>query len=244
MDSHILKCAEAKKAGAVPTGQSAALERRLKSNKERQEKGHPPDSDKPLGASGSSPSEFAESDDVRVECQVCGRKFAFDRVAKHQAICTKINNKKPRKPYEVKRTYNEGGSSGAVIGVSAPPVGKGGRGKVPVGCEANLASKPNPKPPRSRWREESRAFREACKAGWALSQHNAHPLFGDRLFIETTNSWQQKQLLNSIPRGEALQGDSLGSPQKYKRGRKYNCYCQSCGTCSSLGVLMGTFAIF
>mmetsp|Transcript_50275 Transcript_50275/g.92913 ORF Transcript_50275/g.92913 Transcript_50275/m.92913 type:complete len:325 (-) Transcript_50275:109-1083(-) len=208
MDSHILKCSEAKKAGAVPTGQSAALERRLKNNKERQAKGIPPDAtDKPLGASSSGnpdmPAEFAESDDVRVECQVCGRKFAFDRVAKHQAICTKINNKKPRRPFEVKRTYNEGGSSGAVIGVSAPPAGKSGRAKVPTGCEANLASKPNPKPIKTHWREESKAFRDACQAG------RDYPMPGASSGSRNASSSRQRPS-QSRPQNAGFHGKSAG----------------------------------
>merc|ERR1719277_2034609 len=41
MDSHILKCPEAKAAGAAPTGQSAALQRRLERERDRQERGGP-----------------------------------------------------------------------------------------------------------------------------------------------------------------------------------------------------------
>mmetsp|Transcript_68498 Transcript_68498/g.164500 ORF Transcript_68498/g.164500 Transcript_68498/m.164500 type:complete len:367 (+) Transcript_68498:130-1230(+) len=169
MDAHVLKCPEAKAAGAQPTGASAALERRLKNNKARQEKGLPAgqaEDNRALGGgNGEMPSEYADGDDVRVECKICGRKFAFDRIGKHQQICTKLANKKPRKPFEAKRTYNEGGSDGAVIGISSVPTGKGGRGRAPVGCATDLAHKPDPKPVKTHWREASKAFREACKAG-------------------------------------------------------------------------------
>jgi len=108
----------------------------------------------------------AEDSEARIPCQTCGRKFALDRVGKHQAICQKIANKRPRKEFQVQRTYVEGGSGGTIVGVSAAPKGKGkGRGRVDA--SAGLANMPSPPPPRTDWRQQSEAFRAAMRAARA-----------------------------------------------------------------------------
>ena len=57
----------------------------------------------------------------------CGRTFAPDRVAKHQAICQKANSKKrPTFRSEKQRVYCEGGSGGAVVGRGRPQIPAGG----------------------------------------------------------------------------------------------------------------------
>eukprot|EP00419_Tripos_fusus_P046094 CAMPEP_0172824568 /NCGR_PEP_ID=MMETSP1075-20121228/18094_1 /TAXON_ID=2916 /ORGANISM="Ceratium fusus, Strain PA161109" /LENGTH=159 /DNA_ID=CAMNT_0013665871 /DNA_START=74 /DNA_END=550 /DNA_ORIENTATION=- len=110
MDAHVLRCSEAKAVGAMPTGQSQALHDRLQRDRDRQKRGVAPgmvqSDDRPLGSGVGGPSEYENGgDDVRVECRVCGRKFAFDRIAKHQAICQKLANKAARKEFVVKREY-------------------------------------------------------------------------------------------------------------------------------------------
>eukprot|EP00405_Crypthecodinium_cohnii_P037155 CAMPEP_0206544256 /NCGR_PEP_ID=MMETSP0325_2-20121206/11409_1 /ASSEMBLY_ACC=CAM_ASM_000347 /TAXON_ID=2866 /ORGANISM="Crypthecodinium cohnii, Strain Seligo" /LENGTH=239 /DNA_ID=CAMNT_0054042969 /DNA_START=68 /DNA_END=784 /DNA_ORIENTATION=+ len=177
MDAHILRCPEAKAIGAKPSGASAALANRLKRDRERPPGGHqaqqqargmPGRGGSPAfggGGGGSGPSEYEDDDLARVPCPSCGRKFAMDRVAKHQAICTKIASKGPRKTFQVQRTYNEGGSGGAVVGVASPAPKGRGRGGMGGAVEKNLANKPKPPPTRTNWREQSRAFREACRAG-------------------------------------------------------------------------------
>mmetsp|Transcript_63309 Transcript_63309/g.170177 ORF Transcript_63309/g.170177 Transcript_63309/m.170177 type:complete len:367 (-) Transcript_63309:9-1109(-) len=104
---------------------------------------------------------------ARVPCPSCGRKFAMDRVAQHQAICQKIASKAPRRTFQVQRAYFEGGSAGAVIGIAAAPRGKGrGRGRGGA-VDQGLVAKPMPPPPRTNWREQSRALKEAIRAARA-----------------------------------------------------------------------------
>jgi hypothetical protein len=107
-------------------------------------------------------------------------------VAKHQAICQKLSSKRPRPTFQVKRTYNEGGSAGAVIGVSACGKGGGrGAGKGRSRSEgASLASKPAPQPGKTHWRAQSEAFRAAIRSArgappmpqWGSG--NGHPAAG------------------------------------------------------------------
>ena len=53
------------------------------------------------GAVGVEEEEAEEVVDVRlVECGNCGRRFAEDRVAKHEKTCTSV---KTRKPYDTKK---------------------------------------------------------------------------------------------------------------------------------------------
>merc|ERR1712048_824408 len=70
-----------------------------------------------LGGNGMGDvSEFGEDGDTRVPCQVCGRKFAMDRIGKHQAICQKISAKdKVRNSAVVNRIEDK-----AVAGKPAP----------------------------------------------------------------------------------------------------------------------------
>uniref|UniRef100_A0A7S4UMR7 Calmodulin n=1 Tax=Alexandrium monilatum TaxID=311494 RepID=A0A7S4UMR7_9DINO len=146
MDSHVMRCPAARAAGAKPTGASAALARRLNNHA----RGAPQAGEQRAAAGGGNGMggipEYAEDDDVRIECQSCGRKFNMDRVAKHQAICEKLATKKPRRKFKTQREYVEGGQGGAVVGV------------------AKHMSKPDPEPCKSNWRKESAAWREACRA--------------------------------------------------------------------------------
>merc|ERR1719350_412085 len=87
--------------------------------------------------------------DGRVKCQTCGRFFAMDRVGKHQAICSRIARKGPRKKFAVQRSYHEGGSEGPVIGIAKV-------GQSPIGSKGFTGT------PRSGWREKSAYFQEAC----------------------------------------------------------------------------------
>jgi len=171
MDAHILKCPEAIAAGAKPTGQSLALATKLQRANERQAGGKTAqftetEDDRQLGSAGFSvPEQVSENDDCRIECGVCGRKFNMDRIAKHQAVCQKISSKKPRKTFQVTRTYNEGGSKGAVIGMVRGP---------PKRPEPTKTSGPATSKPTSKWREESKAFREAIRD----ARQHPMPLWG------------------------------------------------------------------
>lgn len=100
MDAHIRTCPAAQAAGAKPTGASAALAKRLCDHKHRQENGIPEIAEeRAFGGSGMGDiAEYANEDDTRIACQFCGRKFAMDRIGKHQAICQKIASKPRRRP--------------------------------------------------------------------------------------------------------------------------------------------------
>lgn len=123
----------------------------------------------------------AASEDVTlVPCRVCGRTFSMDRVLKHQAICQKVSNKKRTVFHaERQRVYMEGGSHGAAIGrgqqtaikkpgpAGAPPK------EVRAGVRGPRDGAPRLRPqqlPHGGWREQSRQFREACRAGRAHDQ--------------------------------------------------------------------------
>lgn len=146
MDSHVLRCPAAKAAGAKPTGASAALARRL----DNHSRGIPQAGEGRAVAGGGNGMdgipEFADDDDCRIACQVCGRKFTMDRIGKHQAICERLAGKKPRRKFLTQREYVEGGAGGTVVGT------------------AKHMNKPNPEPLKSNWRKESSQWREACRA--------------------------------------------------------------------------------
>ncbi|CAJ1444666.1 unnamed protein product [Effrenium voratum] len=114
MDSHVLSCKAAKAAGALPTGQSAQLRQRL-ARPQGKERGTataasgrlisqtgsqgalgretPPRQDWPNQkptAYGGGGGGVPESDMALCPCNVCGRTFAMDRIAKHQAVCLKV----------------------------------------------------------------------------------------------------------------------------------------------------------
>eukprot|EP00927_Polykrikos_kofoidii_P016654 TRINITY_DN17546_c0_g1_i1.p1 TRINITY_DN17546_c0_g1~~TRINITY_DN17546_c0_g1_i1.p1 ORF type:complete len:533 (-),score=90.12 TRINITY_DN17546_c0_g1_i1:252-1850(-) len=172
MDLHVMRCPEAKAAGARPTGASAALAKRLETSQQRVESGipHPSevkDSQLHSGNSGwDAPSEYGHGDDVRIACAVCGRRFNMDRVTKHQAICEKIKSKGPRPEFQVQRSYMEGGSEGTCIGVAAGvPTGrgKGSRGRRVAPGETGLINKPFPPPCKSKWREASLSWRKSIR---------------------------------------------------------------------------------
>lgn len=103
MDDHIRTCPAAQAAGAKPTGASAALARRLCDHKRRLENGIPEIAEERTfgGNCMGSVEEYADADDTRIACKVCGRKFAMDRIGKHQAICQKIASKPRRRPKQI-----------------------------------------------------------------------------------------------------------------------------------------------
>eukprot|EP00927_Polykrikos_kofoidii_P059863 TRINITY_DN54984_c0_g1_i1.p1 TRINITY_DN54984_c0_g1~~TRINITY_DN54984_c0_g1_i1.p1 ORF type:complete len:476 (+),score=50.82 TRINITY_DN54984_c0_g1_i1:150-1577(+) len=180
MDTHVMRCPAAKSAGARPTGASASLARRLETNVKRAQAGlpHPSEIEDTRGfggGGGDGPSEYAEEGDVRIACQICGRKFNMDRVTKHQAICEKLKSKPKRREMLPQRAYMEGGSGGACIGVAASPPSGRGRGRRVMAGETNLASKPKPPPPKTNWREASLSWRQAIRSG----RQNPMPRWGE-----------------------------------------------------------------
>jgi len=102
MDAHIMTCPAAQAAGARPTGASAALAKKLSKHRDRVAAGIDDcvgEECKPcLGGGGMGDvSELGDDGDARVPCHFCGRKFAMDRIGKHQAICQKLSKKPKRK---------------------------------------------------------------------------------------------------------------------------------------------------
>jgi len=96
MDAHIQTCEVALAAGAKPTGASSALAKRLHNHRKRSAAGIPEITEEHhLGGSGMCEvPEFGDDGDGRIPCQCCGRKFALDRIGKHQAVCQKVSTRK------------------------------------------------------------------------------------------------------------------------------------------------------
>eukprot|EP00434_Breviolum_minutum_P028045 symbB.v1.2.024810.t1/scaffold2358.1/size81431/1 len=171
-----------KAAGAKPTGQSAQLRQRLLSDgprasisKERRGtattasgrlisqtgsqgapgRETPPQSQekKIPGTGATAYSGTSPEAAVLVPCQVCGRTFNMDRIAKHQAVCLKLRKKRPVFQAQKQRLFMEGGSTGTVVGsaVAAPR-------------KARRPGAPQSQPLNSHWREESKSFRQAIRA--------------------------------------------------------------------------------
>ncbi|OHS97520.1 hypothetical protein TRFO_36279 [Tritrichomonas foetus] len=51
---------------------------------------------KPMSSAPPPPADEDDGDDDRVECAYCHRKFASDRVAKHEEVCARMSTKKKR----------------------------------------------------------------------------------------------------------------------------------------------------
>jgi len=155
MDSHIMRCPEARAAGGRPTGASSTLASRLERDKRRMESGTPlGDGSTPVGGhGGDAPEEFAPEEDARIACQGCGRRFAIERVGKHQAICTRLKSK-PRREFQVQRRYCEGGSTGRTVAIGGSSSSSGMRG-----------GSSTPAPLNSNWRRKSAELQAAMRAG-------------------------------------------------------------------------------
>jgi hypothetical protein len=91
------------------------------------------------------PTEFAETRVHLTPCRICGRKFAADRLAKHEAACEKASQK--RKPMNIKEQRMTADQKKAAR--SAPRGGGGGRG----GRGGKNA----------KWKKESESFRAMLK---------------------------------------------------------------------------------
>lgn len=195
MDSHILSCKVAKAAGAKPTGQSAQLRQRLQQDRrgtataasgrlisQTSSQGARCGREVPLneisGRRTPMDQHGAGADSVLLPCQVCGRTFSADRIAKHQAICLKVSKKRPIFRAEKQRVFMEGGSGGSVAGTAMSTSHSRYRGsskaaKAAKACDSGL-------PLNTRWREQSKSFREAIRAAkgappmpiWGHNGHN------------------------------------------------------------------------
>ncbi|CEM35957.1 unnamed protein product [Vitrella brassicaformis CCMP3155] len=84
---------------------------------------------------------LAPNADGLIPCQVCGRTFLPDRIAKHQGICRKVGAKKRKKFDDFKQRKVDG-----------------------MMHRVNPAKEPHDSGVSSKWREESEQFRAAMKA--------------------------------------------------------------------------------
>ena len=99
----------------------------------------------------------AKEQDGRVPCARCGRKFAPDRIAKHQYICSGLKHGPPRKPAQVATTAARQVASTRTAGMAPRrQIGQGGR--------AAMASQGRRRSSSSKWQEQSQAFRQAIRA--------------------------------------------------------------------------------
>lgn len=96
----------------------------------------------------SAPMTLQPADsDGRIPCARCGRKFAQDRIAKHQYICTGLKHGPPRSPSKV------GAEAALARGAHSVAVRRSGGTRGRSG---------------SSWRQQSQAFRAAMRAARGL----------------------------------------------------------------------------
>jgi hypothetical protein len=174
------------------------------------------------------PTEFAESSVQLCPCGICGRKFAADRLAKHESACAKASQK--RKPMNIKEQRMTAEQKKAAR--SGQRGGGGGRaGSKRAGKGA-------------KWKQESENFRAMLKqerrdkallaAGVAMSDlpppdvDPAHQLHDDRLecpscgrfFNEQAHARHIQHCSNTKARPTRLMRGS-GQPSSSKaRGRR------------------------
>ncbi|KAM3958083.1 LOW QUALITY PROTEIN: uncharacterized protein ACR2FA_007876 [Aphomia sociella] len=114
-------------------------------------------SSKPRAPSGSSTAAGASSAGSGAECTVCGRRFAPDRLAKHQEICKKAHTKK-RKPFDVLKHR--------LAGTEAEPfINKLRKSQVnPPTTKVNKTQNSN-------WRQKHEEFIQAIRAAKQVQAH-------------------------------------------------------------------------
>ncbi|XP_053613709.1 zinc finger C2HC domain-containing protein 1C isoform X3 [Plodia interpunctella] len=96
-------------------------------------------------------------------CAVCGRRFAPDRLQKHQEICKKANNKK-RKPFDALKHRLAGTEAENYKGTEAEPfINKLRKGAT--------TSQTKVKPLNNNWRQKHEEFINAIRAAKQVQQH-------------------------------------------------------------------------
>ena len=100
------------------------------------------------------PMSIAEpNEDGRVQCAICKRAFAADRIVKHQFICATSGAGPAKKPAEVGERVRS--VVEAAVAAAVHRGGRGGRGRAPP-----------PKPP-SKWRQASEELQATMRAARA-----------------------------------------------------------------------------
>ncbi|XP_063367634.1 zinc finger C2HC domain-containing protein 1C [Cydia amplana] len=95
-----------------------------------------------------------------VPCSVCGRRFAEDRLAKHEGICRRAQTKK-RKPFDALKHR--------LAGTEAEPF----ISKLRKSNTASNAAPAKPKPLNNSWRQKHEEFIQAIRAAKQVQQHLA-----------------------------------------------------------------------
>lgn len=67
----------------------------------------PPQRQPPMNTRQQSQPQISNQPQERVECKYCGRKFAIDRIDKHEQICAKTSQKK-KKPFDARKMRIKG----------------------------------------------------------------------------------------------------------------------------------------
>ncbi|EDV29867.1 uncharacterized protein TRIADDRAFT_17177, partial [Trichoplax adhaerens] len=86
-------------------------------------------------------------------CQICGRKFAADRLEKHQSICQKASNKK-RTVFDTSKHRIQGTENEQYV--------------------SKIKNQPQPKPKKTNWRAKHNDFIQAIRAAKAMEAHLAN----------------------------------------------------------------------
>ncbi|KAL0869373.1 hypothetical protein ABMA27_007617 [Loxostege sticticalis] len=100
-------------------------------------------------------------------CAVCGRRFAPDRLLKHQDICKKAHAKK-RKPFDALKHRLAGTEAESYKGTEAEPfINKLRKSNAPSSNKVAAAAKPL----NSNWRQKHEEFIQAIRAAKQVQQH-------------------------------------------------------------------------
>ena len=127
-------------------------------------------------ASAAPPRDAPARQDVGqlVECRSCGRKFAEDRLAKHEKVCEKVFVQK-RKAFDVKAMRAEGTDNAKYVREqqlqekrAAKMDGRGGASAKPSSFDDRPAVGAAGKKPK--WKAESEQFRAAMKAAKQITE--------------------------------------------------------------------------
>ena len=109
--------------------------------------------------------EIGQADaDGRVPCARCGRKFAPDRIAAHQYICTQLKRGPAKPPDEVRERAEAIVSSSHNIAPPKPSSSSAAATRRPA---SNGRGRPAPPPQKSNWRAQSNQLQEAMRAARA-----------------------------------------------------------------------------
>ncbi|XP_063831701.1 uncharacterized protein LOC135080901 [Ostrinia nubilalis] len=120
---------------------------------------------KPRGTASAASASAAGSAGAGAACAVCGRRFAPDRLHKHQDICKKAHAKK-RKPFDALKHRLAGTEAENYKGTEAEPF----ISKLRKGA-ASSNKVPTAKPLNNNWRQKHEEFIQAIRAAKQVQAH-------------------------------------------------------------------------